>query len=194
MFQAPYPLFDATPKPKPNNGWGLPSTPQEPYKPSWHADEAKKRAFGTQLAKGHKPLDAALIALGEDLQGALWAVQNLMRDPLVLETKENVENAVNLLDKDQLSVKLLKLADEKINGQYAHEVKDRLAALKLYGEIQGMMPKNGIDLSKNTFVNNEMKITFVEAEPEKQNEVKIIEHKEMRDLDNALDINLKLVG
>lgn len=194
MFHAPYPLFDATPPKPANNGWGLPSTPQAPYKPSWYQDEAKKRAFGTQLAKGHKPLDAALIALGDDLQGSLWAVQNWLRDAIVLETKENVENSVNLLDKDQLSVKLLKFADEKINGQFAHEAKDRLAALKLYGEIQGMMPKNGIDLSKNTFVNNEMKITFVEAETEKQNEIKVIEHKEMRDLDNALDINLKLVG
>lgn len=193
-WQAPYPLFDATP-PKPiNNGWGLPSTPQAAYKPSWHADEAKKIAFGTQLAKGHKPLDAALNALGDDLQGALWAVQSWLRDPLVLETKESVENSVNLLDKDQLSVKLLKFADEKINGNFAHEAKDRLAALKLYAEIQAMMPKNGIDLSKNTFVNNEMKITFVEAEPEKQNEVKVIEHKEMLDLENALDVNLKLVG
>lgn len=193
MFTPPFPLFDVTPKPKPNNGWGLPSTPQEPYKPSWHANDAKKIAFGTQLAKGHKPLDAALIALGDDLQGSLWAVQSWLRDSLVLKTKETVENSVKLLDKDELSVKLLKLADEKINGQFAHELKDRLAALKLYGELQGMMPKNGIDLSKNTFVNNEMKITFVEAEQEKT-EIKTIEHKELRDLDNALNVNLKLVG
>lgn len=199
MFKPPVPLFDATPKspwikPVDNGGWGRPSAPQEPYKPAWHQDESKKIAFGKQLAKGYKPIDAALIAFNDDMQGSLWAIQAWARDALVLETKENTENAVNLLDKDALSVKLLKFADEKANGSFIHESKDRLAALKLYAEIQGMMPKTGIDLSKNNFVNNEMKITFVEAEQEKKQDVKTIEHCELPDLENALDINLKLVG
>lgn len=175
------------------NPWKLP-----PSTSTWSIDRPKeidaekKKIFGERLAKGDKPYDAAIFAFG-DQATALWATQYLLRDPLVIETRENVENSVNLLDKDQLSVKLLKFADEKVDGRFIHESKDRLAALKLYAEIQGHIGKVNVDLSKNTFNNNEMKITFVDAESEeKKQELTIIENNVQEDLD--LGIDLKLVG
>lgn len=185
---------DVATRPTNHGAWGLPSPPQTPWTPEWCDDVERKKAFATRLAKGDRPYDAAMLALGNDQQGSLWAIQQWVRDPLVIETRELVENSVNLLDKEQLCVKLLKMADEKINGQFIHEMKDRTAALKLYAEIQGHIGKVNVDLSNKTFVNNEMKITFVEAEPEKQ-DVKTIEHRApVSDHDNALPINLKLVG
>lgn len=202
MFVAPQPIF-AIKQPDPpivvamrnNGGWGTPAPYVEPPKPDWHDDEAKKRLFGTRLGKGDKPLDAALLVFDNRMPDALWCVGNWQRDRIVLETRESVENEINLLDKDQLSAKLLRFADEKSQGGIPlHESKDRLAAYKLYAEIQGMMPKNGIDLSNKTFVNNAMTITLVEAEQEKEQEVKVIEHREIEPLENALPIELKLVG
>lgn len=194
MFRPPEPIFDATPKPV-NNGWGNPwaAQPQEQWKPEWHDNIDKKKAFGTQLGKGHRPYDAALIAFDNDQKGSLWALTVWLRDPIVLEAREIAENSIKLLDKEELCVKLLKMADEKINGVFVHEMKDRTALLKLYAEIQGHIGKVNIDMSKNNFTNNEMKITFVEAEQEKH-EIKTIEHRKVTDLENALPINLKLVG
>lgn len=195
MF-CPEPYFDATPKaaaPSPwSTDWSIPPVSSEPWKPDYHDDSERKKAFGTRLGKGDKPFDAAMLALGNDQQGSLWAIQHWIRDPIVVETREAVENDINLLDKEQLCVKLLKMADEKINGQFSHEMKDRTALLKLYAEIQGHIGKAVVDLSNKTFVNNEMKITFVEAEQEKQPIA--IEHQPQPGLDNALPVNLKLVG
>jgi hypothetical protein len=181
-------------RPPANNGWGSPIISREPEKPEWHSDIAKKKLFGTRLGKGDKPYDAAVFVF-EHQSDALWALTNWIRDPIVVETRESVENQINLLDKDQLSAKLLRFAEERsAQGFPLHESKDRLAAYKLYAEIQGMMPKNGIDLSSKTFVANAMQITLVEAEQEQKPETKIIEHVEDQPLENALQVNLKLVG
>lgn len=176
-------------------GWGAPLVVSEPTKPDWCDDIEKKKAFGEQLGKGRKPLDAALIVFNDRMADSLWAISHWLRDPVVLEVREAVENNINLLDKDQLSAKLLRFADEKSSAGFPlHESKDRLAAYKLYAEIQGMMPKTGIDLSSKTFVNNAMEITLVEAEREKEQEAKIINHVDIEPLPNALKIDLKLVG
>ena len=174
--------------------WSIPAMPSELQKPDWYGDIDKKVAFATRLGKGDRPLDAALFVF-EKQSDALQAVQLWSRDPLVVETREKVESETNLLDKDALSRKLLKFADEKTPaGNPIHESKDRIAAYKLYAEIQGYIGKINIDASQKTFNSNAMTITLVEAEQEQKTEIKTIEHRELAPLDNVLDIDLKLVG
>lgn len=191
-FEAPAP---ERPKSIPNTNWHIPPTPVEQPKPAWYADEAKKIAFGTRLGKGDKPLDAALFVFDNRMADGLWACSNWVRDPLVVETRESVENQINLLDKDQLSAKLLKIAEERnAQGYPIHDAKDRATFYKLYAEIQGFVGKVNIDASQKTFNNNSMQITLVEAEPEKEIATKVIEHVELEPLENALQVDLKLVG
>ncbi len=188
--------FVAEPLAKPAaNGWTL-APPQAPQTPSWADDIDKKTVFAKRLAKGDKPYDAAVFALG-NTQDALWALQNWLRDPFVVETRELAEAEINLLDKDQLSVKLLRFADEKTaSGHPLHESKDRIAALKLYAEIQGMIGNNvNVDLSKTINNDNRIaRITFVNANPEPEKSVKTIEHRPKSENQPLKDVNLKLVG
>lgn len=189
------PYFEAKPVASSNGGWGSPQAYHEQPKPIWHSDIELKKAYGARLGKGDRPLDAALLVFNNVMCDALWAVQNWIRDPIVVETRETVENNINLLDKDQLSAKLLKFADEKTSaGNPIHESKDRLAALKLYAEIQGFVGKVNIDASQKTFINNAMEIVLVEAD-QQQTETKIINHvSESLEHENALQIDLQLVG
>ncbi len=176
-----------------NGGWGIPPVSREPERPEWHADIEKKRAFGIRLGKGDKPLDAALFVFEGRMPDAMWAVQNWSRDPIVVETRESVENEINLLDKDQLLAKLLRFADEKSpQGLPLHEGKDRLGALKLYAEIQGYLSKVNIDASTITNVDNRMEIILVKP-PEKE---KVIEHLPSEEITKTYDlgVDLKLVG
>lgn len=197
MWRPPQSHFEVErPIPAPvRSAWSLPPAPVEQPKPDWHSDSDKKIAFGTRLGKGDKPLDAALFVFDNRMADGLWVVSHWLRDPLVIETRESVENNAKLLDKDQLCAKLLRIADEKtVQGYPAHEAKDRAALLKLYAEIQGYVGKVNIDASQKTFNNNSMQIVLVEAEPEKTEEARAIEHVELKPLDNALEIDLKLVG
>jgi len=122
------------------------------------------------------------------------------QEDAVIKAKEEY-NAVTapqeeLLDKISLSRKLLSFAEETIifNGEirYAAEGKDRLAAYKLYADIQGFIAKDSI----STTINNSpkfMEIKFVE--PDKKEVVKTIEHESKIEhvLENS-PIKLKLVG
>ncbi len=193
-FIPPTPLFEAKPL-QARSAWGLPTAPSEPFKPTWHADIAKKKAFGEALGKGHLPFDAAQ-SVFPDTSEALWALQNWLRDPIVVEAREFVENNIKLLDKDAFLAKVLRIADERTaTGLPAHETKDRIALLRLYAEVQKFIGKVDIDLSSKTFVNNAMQITLVEATPPEP-ELKTVEHKptELESFDNTLEIDLKLVG
>ncbi len=194
------PWFTAEPleKPKPvHNGWTLaqPQAPQAPIVPVWADDKEKKTVFAKRLAKGDKPYDAAVFATGNNADG-LWALSNWLRDPFVVLEREAAEAEINLLDKDQLSVKLLRFADEKTqSGQPLHESKDRIAALKLYAEIQGMIGNNvNVDLSKTINNDNRVaRITFVNPNSEPEKPTKIIEHPR-KEIEPLKGINLKLVG
>lgn len=168
----------------------------KPIVPAWHNDEELKRRFGIELAK-HKPFEAGLAVFGDDTNSALWASFNWLADPLVVATRDNytqnIELSEKLLDKDAFAAKMLKLADEKdISGRfYILEGKDRLAAYKLFAEVQGFIGKLSIDASTNTFTNNELKITLVKPEKQEQIAPTVIEQEPEI---VALPLNLKLVG
>src|SRR5882757_2217746 len=168
---------------------------------SWKDDEELKVQFGCALAQGFKNnFEAACSIFGKETNKALWASTKWLEDPIVIKAKEEY-NAVTapqeeLLDKISLSRKLLSFAEETIifNGEirYAAEGKDRLAALKLYADIQGFIAKDSI----STTINNSpkfMEIKFVE--PDKKEVVKTIEHESKIEhvLENS-PIKLKLVG
>lgn len=164
-------------------------------KDAWQNDDEKKKGFGIELARNSNPFEAALIVFTETNK-ALWVSVNWVNDPVVINAKLNyLEQPANLLDKDQLATKLLVFADEKItfngNKVYAAEAKDRLAALRLYAEVKGFIGKT--DVSNTTFVNNGIKITFVNPDPEKKEE-KIIEHKVEEEAIVRNPIKLKLVS
>lgn len=178
-------------------GWPDTFTPN-PISVSWKQDAEKKRLFGLALAKNPKnAFEAAVMIFPQDSSAALWASTYWLNDETVIAAKagfsEKIEVADSLLDKSQLCHKLLAFADEKVqvNGNilFAAEAKDRLAALKLFAEIQGFIGK--VDLNQtNNYVNNAMKIVLVEAKQEE----KVVEHQvEQFDLP-ALPIKLKLVG
>lgn len=170
---------------------------------SWKDDAELKQQYGCALAQSFKnPFEAACSIFDKETQKALFVSVNWINDPEVLKAKEEY-NAVTtapdiLLDKVGLSRKLLAFADEKINfngnSVFAAEAKDRLAALKLYAEIQQFIGKNEINNNNNFYqANNKMEIVFVE--PDKKEE-KIIEHKkiEVEDILENSPIKLKLVG
>jgi hypothetical protein len=169
--------------------------------PSWKDDEELKQAFGIALAQNFKnSFEAACSIFGKETNKALWASTKWLEDPVVIKAKEEYSaiTAVKeeLLDKAALSRKLLEFSEERIifNGEnrYAAEAKDRLAALRLYADIQGFIAKDSI----STTINNQprfMEIKFVE--PDKKEVVKTIEHESKVDdiLENS-PVKLKLVG
>lgn len=172
-----------------------------PQVTSWKDDEELKQQFGVALANNFKnSFEAACSIFGKETNKALWASTKWLDDPIVTKAKEEY-NAVttaeeNLLDKIGLSRKLLAFADEKIifngNSVFAAEAKDRLAALKLYADIQGFISKETI----NNTINNSpkfMEIKFVE--PDKKEVAKTIEHEsKIEDILEDSPIKLKLVG
>lgn len=188
------PLPSAKPSP-----WVLMPTADVPktVEPAWRSDEGLKKQFGIELAKHPKPFDAALKVFGADTNAALWASFNWLHDPLVVASRDtyaqNIELSEKLLDKDQLAARLLKFADERdpTGRFYICEAKDRLAALKLYAEVQGFTGKLSIDASTNNFTNNELKLVLVPA-PEK--ETKVIEAEPEELSAPILPLNLKLVN
>jgi hypothetical protein len=170
--------------------------PQLPWqsKPLWADDEARKKLFGAELANHEKPFDAACIIF-EKTTDALWAANNWLTDPIVLTAKNAHQSAtnLNLLDKDALAHKLLKFAEEKDRtGQfYIVDAKDRLAALRLYAEIQGYIGK--VDLHSTQNFINAMTIKFVKPE---NNNIKTIDEPIVEKKDNVhpLPLNIKLVS
>ena len=171
----------------------------------WKNDPDLKKRFAIALAEGNNPFEAGCEVFGKETNKALWASQNWLNDEIVTETKQEYAEIIaspkqNLLDKEQLSLKLLAFADERLeyngNSVYAAEAKDRLAALKLYSEIQGYI-NNKTEINNNNFntKNNFMEIKFVE--PEKKENVKIIDNSPSIEPENILEnspVKLKLVG
>ncbi len=170
----------------------------------WQDNIELKQAFGIELAKNHKnAFEAACIVFGKETQKALFASVNWINDPVVIEAKQNytgvVASSQKILDKTELSLRLLSFSEEKIvyngNEVYAAEAKDRLAALKLFAEVQGYI-NNKAEI--NNTINNApqfMEIKFVE--PDKKHDVKTIEHTSEQETEDILlnsPIELKLVG
>jgi hypothetical protein len=165
---------------------------------AYRSDPGLKRLFGIALAKHKKPFDAALEVFPDNTNHALWASWNWLTDPLVVASRDayaqNIELSEKLLDKDGLAARLLTFAEEKdpTGRFYICEAKDRLAALKLFAEVQGYIGKVNIDASTNTFTSNELKITLVKPQKAEEKVATVIENEP--ELETKLPINLKLVA
>ena len=160
-------------------------------------DPEKKKLFGIELAKNHpNAFEAAIVVFNGDTGLSLWVSQNWINDPEVLAARDvyasTVGDKLKILDKDQLAVKLLTIADEKVHGRYICEAKDRLKALELYAKLQGYTAETNI--STNNFINNEMKVVFVKPSQQKE-EVKQIDVTPTKHLDDNISspISIKLV-
>ncbi len=165
----------------------------QPIKPSWWNDSEKKKLFASELAKNSNPLEAANKIFWQP-DDAVWVVNNWLHDPVVLAAKREFEQpATNLLDKDALARKLLKFSEEKDRtGQfYIVEAKERLAALRLYAELQGFIG-NKVDISTNNYING-MVVKFVKPDNQ-QNDNKVIEGSAKTIDENPLPLNIKLVS
>lgn len=166
----------------------------QPIKPVWADDSEKKKLFAAELAKNPNLLEAANKIFWQP-QDAAWVIDNWAADPVVLAAKQEFEQpASNLLDKDGLSRKLLKFSEEKDRtGQfYIVEAKERLAALRLYAEIQGFIGKVDINNSTNNYING-MTVKFVKSDKQ-ENDNKIIESSAATIDENPLPLNVKLVS
>ena len=185
MFVPPNDTFEVSP-------WQI----QVPERPKWADDEQKKKLYGIELTKNNNPLEAAKVIFWNE-QDAMWAANNWLHDPVVLASKKAILEQAdeNLLDKDALSRKLLKFSEEKDRtGQfYVAEAKDRLAALRLYAEIQGYIGKVDINASTNNYVNG-MTIKFVSPEKRNNDEKVIDVIKERENEIETLPLNIKLVS
>lgn len=164
-------IFVADPLPQTQSGWSTAPRMQI------ENEEEKKKLFGIELAKNHpNPFEAGCVAFDKDTGLALWAANNWLNDPIVIASRDLYANTIGvqdkLLDKDQTALRLLSIAEEKQNGRYLAEAKDRLKALELYSKLRGYMSDVTIDNSK-TLINNEMKIVLVK--PQQQEERKTID-------------------
>lgn len=190
MWRPPQDSFSVEPIPDQQAPKAIPE-------PSYRSDEGLKKLFGCALAKHPKPFDAALEVFPNDTNAALWVSWNWLTDPVVIAAKDayaqNAELNDKLLDKNGLAARLLKFAEEKdpTGRFYICEAKDRLAALKLYAEVQGFLSKINIDASTNNITNNELILTLVKAEKEKV--IATVIEPEI-ELDDELPSNLKLVS
>lgn len=174
-----------------STGWTLPEAGPTPDI-DWQADEAKKKLFGIELSKQSGNPFLAACNVFEDASKAMWASKFWVTDPVVIGARDayqkTVEVECKLLDKTQFSVTVLNLAE---NSDL--EGRDRIAALKLYAEVQGWLNKAVIDASTNNFTNNnEMQIVLVKAT--KTEEIKTVEHIPDDISDDELPINIKLVA
>lgn len=163
-------IFIADPLPQEQSGW------QTAPAMKIENEEEKKKLFGIELAKNHSnPFEAGCAAFENNTTLALWASNNWLNDPIVIASKDLYANTVGvqdkLLDKDQTALKLLNIAEEKLNGRYLAEAKDRLKALELYSKLRGYMAETTIDSSKTLI--NEIKIVLVK--PQQQEERKTID-------------------
>jgi hypothetical protein len=165
---------------------------------AWRNDEGLKKLFGEALVKHATAFNAALEVFPNETNKALWASWNWLTDPLVVASRQdyaqNVELNSKLLDKEALAARLLKFAEEKDHtGRfYICEAKDRLAAYKLFAEVQGFIGKVNIDASTTNFTNNELKITLVKPTKKEEKAATVIENEP--EIQNKLPVNLKLVA
>jgi hypothetical protein len=169
-------------------------------KSNWKDDADLKKCFAIALLTEKTPFEAGCKVFGNETNKALFAAANWVNDPIVVEAKQNYtessEKPQKLLDREELSARLLAFSEDKItfNGNlvYAAEAKDRLAALKLYADIQGFTKPPSVEINNNNKIeNNFLKIKFVE--PDKKEDTKII-----NDIEEEAEVlnlpNLKLVG
>lgn len=180
-------VFEVSPLPTSENvGWGLSVS-----KPQIDNEEEKKKVFGIELAKNNAPFDAAIVAVGDNTGLALWVSNNWINDPEVIAARDVYNSTVGiqskLLDKEQTAVKFLDIADEKKNGRYLAETKDRLKALELYAKLRGFL-NDGLINSPNLVTN--MSVVFVK--PQQKEEFKTIEANQTP-VDNPSNFSIKLV-
>ena len=180
-------VFKVSPLPTSENvGWGLFVS-----KPQIENEEEKKKVFGIELAKNNAPFDAAIVAVGDNTGLALWVSNNWINDPEVIAARDVYNSTVGiqskLLDKEQTAVKFLDIADEKKNGRYLAETKDRLKALELYAKLRGFL-NDGLINSPNLVTN--MSVVFVK--PQQKEEFKTIEANQTP-VDNPSNFSIKLV-
>lgn len=153
-------------------------------KPHIENEEELKKAFGMQLAAGKQPFEAALTVTNSNTNISLWICQRWINDPIVIASKDlslkSVYNPEELLDAEELAANLLRMANEKdkTNTFYLLEGKDRIATLKLYAEVRGLIGKQAVDQSTKNFTYNKMVVKFVS--PEKKEEI----------VDNSNDVQL----
>lgn len=180
--------------------WGEPAIAVAPPSKStapFQIDEALKKAFGIELAKSSDAFKAACLVCGDDNSKALWLTHNYINDPVVIASKDlylkAAQNSNELLDKDQLAARLLKMAEEKnSSGQfYILDGKDRLKALELYAEVRGYTGKLAIDASTKNFTYQKIAVKFVKPDVEK---IVTIDNNEHQILNNKSPLKLKLVG
>lgn len=187
---------------------GLPPTVFVPYPlpaviVSWQNNIELKEKFGIELAKGiHKnAFEAACSIFEKETNKALWASVHWLNDEIVLKAKKSycevISSPKKLLDKAELSAKLLSFSEDKIdfNGNlvYAAEAKDRLKALELYAKIQGYI--NDKTEINNNNLNNPQFVEIKFVEPERKN-VKVIDNSgsQVEEEISLLPVGLKLVG
>jgi len=181
--------FEAEPLPQPS-GWGISVS-----KPEIENELEKKKLFGIELAKDHaNAFEAAIATFGDNTGLALWVSSNWLSDPEVIASRDLYANTVGvkskLLDKNQTSVELLKIAQDKVHGRYTAEARDRLKALELYAKLQGFL-NDALINNSNTFVNNELKVVFVK--PQSKEESKQIDVTPTEIQEPTTPINIKLV-
>lgn len=180
-------VFEVSPLPTSENvGWGSVVS-----KPQIDNEEEKKKIFGIELAKNNAPFDAAIVAVGDNTGLALWVSNNWINDPEVIAARDVYNSTVGiqskLLDKEQTAVKFLDIADEKKNGRYLAETKDRLKALELYAKLRGFL-NDGLINSPNLVTN--MSVVFVK--PQQKEEFKTIEAIQTP-VENPSNFSIKLV-
>lgn len=183
---------------KPSWGQGAANAWQEISKPEIENEEEKKKEFGLELARNTgQAFKAACNVFGDDTNKALWASRNWLTDPVVLVSRdlylEAVQASASLLDKEQFAHKVLKFADEKNQSGtfYLADTKDRLAALKLYAEVQGFVGKaSDLNIHNNVTLKS-ISVRFIE--PEVKQQAKIIDNEPNEFLNNSR-VKIKLVG
>ena len=105
----------------------------------------------------------------------MWVAQNWIADPIVIAAKDQYLQAIEVksknIDKEEYLAKVMEFYDAtyEIGGvrRFVNEGKDRLAALKLYGEAKGYVNKNVIEIDNSTTnnTNNFVGIKLVKPEP-----------------------------
>jgi len=181
--------FEVKPLPTNENvGWGSVIS-----KPEIENEEEKKKLFGIELAKGNIPFDAALLVTNDNAGLALWICNNWTNDPEVIAARDLYINSVGtqskILDKEQTAVKFLQIADDKRNGRYTAETKDRLRALELYAKLCGYLNDTIINNNPSNVVN---KISVVLVKPQQQEDNKIIDVVPTS-VENPSNLSIKLV-
>lgn len=162
--------------------------------------ENKKKLFGIELGKGTNPFDAACLICGDNTNVALYISQHWLNDPIVIASKDlyfkTVYNSNELLDANQLAARLLEMAEEKDRNNlfYMLEGKDRLAALKLYAEVKGMIGKTAVDQSTKNFTFNKMVVKFVAPEKKDNNVIDQLPNEEQLLNPKLPPLKLKLVA